>query len=466
MSSGLVRNTVAAVASLVSLLGLANGHPSPVLNGVTTLTDRVMVHDTLAAHYVPMQQHVPPQHEDQHLRRRGLSSSNLTNVHDIYYIIELTVGNEKINVSVDTGSSDTWLVQQPYTCVSYYYPPPEKLDCGLGGGLKGNLSGGLIPDLVFGRAYTDGTFVQGYFGYEDVTIGGLTAKHQQLAIVNYTYWFGDGRISGLLGLAYPLMTSLDGSSVAQKPYDPVFFTLWKNKLVAPLFSVALSRAQDQFTPPDNSPSGGALTDTHDTSYLAFGGLPPVSIDETSWARAPIQLMSLLGDSDDFKTQERGLYIIIADAWVYGKTNHTVGTNGTRNVPSPVLSETLTKNTTQFPVLIDVGSSLSVLPRKLVEAVYASFDPPAKYMSENGLFYALCNATVPTFGVQIGNSTFYMAPEDLLRQSAKDSTGQYCRIGITDAEYGPYVLGVTFLTNVVAVFDIGNTEMRFASRTRY
>jgi hypothetical protein len=46
------------------------------------------------------------------------------------------------------------------------------------------------------------------------------------------------------------------------------------------------------------------------------------------------------------------------------------------------------------------------------------------------------------------------------------TGTLCRIGITDSDDGPHVLGITFLTSVVAVFDIGNNEMRFAARKPY
>jgi hypothetical protein len=88
------------------------------------------------------------------------------------------------------------------------------------------------------------------------------------------------------------------------------------------------------------------------------------------------------------------------------------------------------------------------------------------MSRGGLFYALCNATVPRFGVQMGDSTFYMAPEDLLRQTARDSTGEWCRIGVTDTDTPPHLLGVSFLTNVVAVFDVGKSEMRFAARKKY
>ncbi len=60
-----------------------------------------------------------------------------------------------------------------------------------------------MPNATFVRSYADGTFALGYFGYEDVTVGGLSAKHQQLGLANFPHWFGDGSSSGLLGLAYP-----------------------------------------------------------------------------------------------------------------------------------------------------------------------------------------------------------------------------------------------------------------------
>lgn len=45
----------------------------------------------------------------------------LRNIRDIYYIIDIEVGNQTIPVSVDTGSSDTWFIQQPFQCVDFFY---------------------------------------------------------------------------------------------------------------------------------------------------------------------------------------------------------------------------------------------------------------------------------------------------------------------------------------------------------
>jgi hypothetical protein len=336
----------------------------------------------------------------------------------------------------------------------------EEPDCGLGVGFQGNLSGGLISGLPpFVRSYVDGTFVSGFYGLEDVSIGDVTAHNQRLALVNYTYWHGDGQTSGLLGLAYPYLTSLDGSDQNQPPYSPVFTTMWESRSIDPLFSIALSRSEEN--------SGG----TKQESYLALGGLPPVDVNEKTWARTPIHGMRAVPQWG-FDTDEKGMYIIKPDAFVLEK-----GGDGAD------AGEVLVKNTTQIPILIDVGATLSYLPKGihsscnhsremlilwtgLVNQLYAAFDPPAKYMSSGGLFYARCNATVPNFGVQIEQSIFYIAKEDLLRQTARDPTGEWCRIGVTDTDSPPHVLGVSFLTNVVAVFDVGESEMRFAARTKY
>jgi hypothetical protein len=105
----------------------------------------------------------------------------------------------------------------------------------------------------------------------------------------------------------------------------------------PLFTLGLSR--------DTNASAAS-----DESYLAFGGLPPVDYDDSTWGRTPILSMSEV-PGWGITTDVRGLYIISADAYVYGKLN--------ASSPDPYGS--LNVNTTQFPILIDCGSSLTRLP---------------------------------------------------------------------------------------------------------
>lgn len=280
---------------------------------------------------------------------------------DIYYVTDITVGNRTVPVTIDTGSSDTWFIRSPFVCLDYYgrsiavSPPPsipkthlltttQPSKCGFGTDYINDFSQGTIEHAQFGRAYADGTFVSGYFGFDDVTLGGVTIQHQQLAMVNYTYWYGDGRASGLLGLAYPLMTGMDGNI---DQYNPIFTNMWERDFIMPLFTLGLSRE-----------TNGSKVNATDESYLAFGGLPPMAYDDSTWSRTPILSMSEVpwwGVTGDV----RGLYVISADAYVYGKLNVTA--------KDPYAG--LAVNATQFPILVDCGSSLIRLPTRMFLSPY-------------------------------------------------------------------------------------------------
>lgn len=51
---------------------------------------------------------------------------------------------------------------------------------------------------------------------------------------------------------------------------------------------------------------------------------------------------------------------------------------------------------------------------------------------------------------------------MLMQSIVDPDTGYCLIGPQDGGSGPYILGDTFMNNVISVFDIGASEIRFAA----
>lgn len=104
--------------------------------------------------------------------------------------------------------------------------------------------------------------------------------HQQVALVNYSYWFGDSVTSGLMGLAYPLLTSAyEGDDPdadtedSQVVYNPIITTLIDEGLIEPIFSLALDRNSDD-------------------GYLALGGLPPVNYTG-SFASTPILMVRYL-----------------------------------------------------------------------------------------------------------------------------------------------------------------------------
>ena len=73
---------------------------------------------------------------------------------------------------------------------------------------------------------------------------------------------------------------------------------------------------------------------------------------------------------------------------------------------------------------------------------------------------------PQFSVLIGGVPFPVNPRDMLFRDFQDPVTGLCMTAIGSGGTGPYILGDTFLQNVVAIFDIGNAEMRFLSRPFY
>lgn len=82
--------------------------------------------DFVSTHAIPMKKHsLAPSTTHPASHRRANGPAPLKNVHDVYYSIDLEVGNQTVAVSVDTGSSDTWMVQEPYECVSFWFDPRD-----------------------------------------------------------------------------------------------------------------------------------------------------------------------------------------------------------------------------------------------------------------------------------------------------------------------------------------------------
>jgi hypothetical protein len=226
--------------------------------------------------------------------------------------------------------------------------------------------------------------------------------------------------SGILGLAYPSLTSgYEGTDVLggffgapKAKYNTLFWNMALQNLSSPQFSLALKRQ------------------TGDGGYIAFGGLPPVNFS-TPFVSTPLE-------AQKGKTNMT-FYIVTPDALVFD------GSNATQN--------------DQY--FIDSGAPFTMVPEGVAETVKKLFKPEARYV--DGRYKVECNATAPEFGFKIGGKVFLMEPGDLIEQRSKNETSGLCNIGLQSwVSRPPYVLGAPFLQSVVAAFDVGASEMRFAT----
>ena len=156
-----------------------------------------------------------------------------------------------------------------------------------------------------------------------------------------------------------------------------------------------------------------------------------------------------------------------DYFIVG-TNTTQTMNFTYNNPYWNASRYSDVKPYQFPVIVDSATTLSVLPETVVREFARQVGRPVR--RSRGFYWAHCDATLPRLAVVIGGKTFAYSNLDLIQQDVTgdfDENGTvftYCALGIVDSvPDGPFVLGDSFLNNVVSVFDVGASEMRFYAR---
>ncbi|KAF4871467.1 putative aspartic-type endopeptidase [Colletotrichum siamense] len=375
--------------------------------------------------------------------------TNMTDLNGFEYIASIGFGDETLQVIVDSGSSDTWAVQKDFICQD---SDGTRLNdtslCDFGPTYNGTFQHGSIPGVHFNITYGDGEFATGLMGYQDITLAGLEVPHQEVALVNKSYWNGDNVASGLLGLAYDLLTSeYDDATGASKPYDSIFTTMSKKGIVKPdLFSMAMdSKSQ--------------------TGQLAFGGLPPVKT-KGEFISTPIRMIALSSRMPKAKT-EYSFYTILPDGYVIKNVTMAPTTNETLALSkwNTAVSKPAGFHNSTTPTIVDSGTTLMYVPSDISDA-FAAAIPGSLYNFFSGAYYAPCNATVPDFGVVINGHTFYANSADLIQTSDPVDNGDgtfVCLLGVSDGGEGPYILGDTMMNSLVTVFDVGAGMMRFASR---
>lgn len=329
-----------------------------------------------------------------------------------------------------------------------------------------------ISDENFNITYGDGEFLTGILGYEKVTLANITVDRQEIGVVDYAYWEGDSVTSGLVGLAYAALTAAyngtnpaaDNPAVASDydEYNPIFTTMYTDGKVAPLFTLILRR-------------GNA------SSTLAIGGLPPsnTTYDEDDFTVTPIEIIELI--EDPLAKTQYSFYTIYPDGFVYADASETTYSSGewstvfskpvkhsqSHNGYKPTKRSNKARSTndtitTDFPMIVDSGTTLLYLPTGLTNQILSLYEPSGYYSDYYGGDVVLCNATAPEFGVTINGTTFDINAADLILD--EDFGDGICLTGIQDGSTGPYILGDVFLRNVIAVYDVGASEMKFAPQS--
>ncbi|KAL6915780.1 hypothetical protein FSST1_007275 [Fusarium sambucinum] len=364
------------------------------------------------------------------------------------YAIQCTWDQTPVWLIFDTGSSDTWAAKTGFRCENSVGDKRNQAACNFG---QPHIQGFLqdISEVYFHRRYGSGEDVAGPMGTSDIACGGVSVSGQQVGLASKAYWHGDNITVGVLGLAYPSLTS----AYIGDPNDPVDEEEWNSYsyapwltsailkgLIDPIFSVTIDR---------NTSDG----------VLAWGGLPPMHWHPRSYASTDLIIVSRLGLAKAFSPLEmltgRQAKLVEREVTAWKPSFYTIIPDG--------FQWGSTMDTGKYPYIVDTGTTMMLLPPPLAEAIARSFDPPATYMVQWGGYFVDCKAIPPRFAVIISGVHFWINPADMIYQELTDPTKEKCALAISTGRSGPYVLGDVFLQNVVAVFDVGGAEMRFYSR---
>ncbi|KAJ0416864.1 aspartic peptidase domain-containing protein [Aspergillus carlsbadensis] len=366
----------------------------------------------------------------------------------------VTIGGETFNLLVDTGSSDTFVIEDDFDCETPSGFGDSLLSvsqeaCGYAGDeyeLGESNTFQRISNESFQVIYGAG-IARGLMGLEDIELGGVTVTEQRFGLVNWSTPMNLGS-SGVLGLAYPVITNawelngtIDEESLTyqgeNQPYTPLFVNMFRRGLVAPYFSLALNRLSSDH-------------ETGDGGYMVLGGLPDV---ETAgdYTAVPAEYYNDAPYRTPNGTRLRSYWATTVDRINYGD-------NG--------------EYSDEYQTIVDTGAPLSSVPTRVAEEYNALFDPPGSWSTVQQAYLVECDSSPPKFSVTLGGTTFETNSDDLILHAGDDDV---CLSAIThplqmstdesDATNTTelYILGASFLKGVVSVFDFGNSEMRFAVR---
>ena len=185
------------------------------------------------------------------------------------YSVEVVLNGSPVNLVLNVGGSDTWVRAKNFTCLNSASNSAMGSQCDWGPYGATGFPDGPIHDQHFAIKNQDGSAISGQLGYMDVTLANVTVHNQEVAIATQGTWHGNNITSGMLGMAYPSLTSAysgndlnDTSDASALEYSPLFTSMVTDGLVDPYWSLAINR---------NSSDG----------LISLGHLPPVNLNKSN-----------------------------------------------------------------------------------------------------------------------------------------------------------------------------------------
>ncbi|KAF5380669.1 hypothetical protein D9757_007060 [Collybiopsis confluens] len=347
------------------------------------------------------------------INRREIGTSSLNNSADISYHTNITLNGATFSVLIDTGSSDLWIV--------------------------GSISDVKSTGLSAGVSYAVGS-VQGPIELANLEFGGYSVKDQAFIAASASSSNPSGQ--GLIGLGpnigsniYATIKNSTGASVC----DRIFL---QNTSTPNYITVNLGRLDD---PSQNFPGNITIGELLD-GLESVTSSPRLEVTTVSVHEAGDQHFQVLIDSDG----------------IIGPDNQSI--SYTTDVDD-------TSNSKQATAVFDTGFSLSQVPDTVANAFYSRFSG-AEFVNVSGIgtvWIVPCDLEV-NLTFKMGGIRYPIHPLDatldpsiLGIDDVQNSAGKDSCIGLfqpvsfdtgSDPTYD-FILGMSFLRNVYALFNYGD-----------
>ncbi|EUC43041.1 hypothetical protein COCMIDRAFT_28414 [Bipolaris oryzae ATCC 44560] len=361
------------------------------------------------------------------------------------YALDVTIAGKTYAVEFDTGSSSFWLPSANFTCFNITNQVQPQSACSFASVGPDHYTRGLVANTHFNLTYLSAEFVRGSVGLEDVTIAGLTVRNQHMSLADEVCLdTANNMTSGIIGND----SSLDNKTDPNHTWIPTKTWLQnavdQGLLERPIFSVNLGNRTENAA--NLSVSG----------FVAVGGAPLDGLPFTGvWAQSKVRPTTY------------------APWGVKNKYTHwNVRPDGFRVNQTfiPWVPGVFVDGEEIFTIT-DTGTPWSYITDETAKAIAEAIQPPAYYSMYDSAYVANCNATVPEVSLRINGTDLPISKRDILLDGwlgqANDST-VLCWLGFQPSLQpkaggtAPFLLGATFLRNVLAVHDVGNFRMLFAS----
>ncbi|KAJ6533525.1 aspartic peptidase domain-containing protein [Mycena capillaripes] len=353
-------------------------------------------------------------------------NNNLINSNNLRYSTDISVEGQVVNVLIDTGSTDLWVM------------PP--------GGLRKFNDTGLSTTLLFG----DGSnFVKGDIGSGAFSLGGgeftvpFQAYLQGTSQAGEDVDFGQGHF-GILGLGFDTAGASRINAAVQTAEGAA--ATWGQSVLSNIFAqnpsgsdyigVSLSRTGDQ----EGTADGSLTISEYDSDYESVQNAPKV-------AQVPPNSAAWTVPLDSFSIGGKKI------PW-----------------PSTVTAAPAGKNV----VLLDTGTTNILMPGAQVNAIYSAipgavFAPSARniplvqFSTTTDVWVVPCTAQV-NIAAKFGGQDFAIHPLDVTDMQVMTTpdgsrnftvcTNAFTDIGTIASGEADALFGDSFLRNVYTSFDFG------------